>query len=108
MKARFTASMSLTVCLLLVPLAGAGAADAKAQKGTVRSRDGLNIVYEVRGRGDTALVFLHGWCGDREYWKHQVDAFAGDYRVVALDQAGHGESGKNRKRWSVSGLAEDV
>src|SRR5207237_10621616 len=57
---------------------------------------------------DTSLVFLHGWCGDREYWKHQADAFAGDYRVVTLDQAGHGESGKDRKVWSAGGLAGDV
>src|SRR5437660_6613032 len=75
---------------------------------TFRADDGLEIVGEVRGQGDTALVFLHGWCGDREYWKHQVDVFAPDYRVVTLDQAGHGESGKDRKVWSAGSLAGDV
>jgi pimeloyl-ACP methyl ester carboxylesterase len=89
------------------PVSG-GEQDAKLIKKTVRADDGLNIVCDVGGKGDTALVFLHGWCGDREYWKHQIDGFAGDYRVVALDQAGHGESGKDRKIWSVSGLAGDV
>lgn len=83
-------------------------ADEKAKKGTVRASDGVSLVYEDRGKGDTALVFLHGWCGDRHWWKHQVDAFANDYRVVAIDQAGHGESGKDRKSWTVAGLAEDV
>jgi sigma-B regulation protein RsbQ len=73
-----------------------------------RADDGLEIVGEVRGQGDTALVFLHGWCGDREYWKHQVEVFAADCRVVALDQAGHGESGKGRKVWTADGLAGDV
>jgi pimeloyl-ACP methyl ester carboxylesterase len=82
--------------------------DARPVKKAVRAGDGLKLVCEVRGRGDTALVFLHGWCGDRAYWKHQVDAFAADYRVVTLDQAGHGESAKDRKSWSVSGLAADV
>ena len=77
-------------------------------KKTFRADDGLEIVGEVRGQGDTALVFLHGWCGDREYWKHQVEVFAADYRVVALDQAGHGESGKGRKAWTADGLAGDV
>ena len=69
---------------------------------------GWSIVGEVRGQGDTALVFLHGWCGDREYWKNQVGVFAADYRVVAIDQAGHGESGKDRKAWTADGLAGDV
>ncbi len=39
-------------------------------KKTFRADDGLEIVGEVRGQGDTALVFLHGWGGDREYWKN--------------------------------------
>jgi pimeloyl-ACP methyl ester carboxylesterase/nicotinamidase-related amidase len=79
-----------------------------AVKKTFRADDGLEIVGEVRGQGDTALVFLHGWCGDREYWKHQVEVFAADYRVVAIDQAGHGESGKGRTAWTADGLAGDV
>ena len=85
-----------------------GEPDGKLVKKTFRADDGLEIVGEVRGQGDTALVFLHGWCGDRGYWKHQVKVFAADYRVVALDQAGHGESGKWRKAWTADGLADDV
>jgi len=81
---------------------------SKSVKKTFRADDGLEIVGEVCGRGDAALVFLHGWCGDREYWKYQVEEFAADYRVVALDQAGHGESGKGRKAWTADGLAGDV
>ncbi len=109
MNARLMWMLSSVFCLWFVASAGIGAEpDAKPVKKTVRAEDGLNLVCEVRGKGDTALVFLHGWCGDREYWKHQVDAFADDYRVVTLDQAGHGESGKDRKDWSVAGLAGDV
>jgi pimeloyl-ACP methyl ester carboxylesterase len=95
-------------CLFLATAIIRGEPDAKPVKKTIRADDGLNLVCEVRGQGDTALIFLHGWCGDRAYWKHQVDAFAADYRVVSLDQAGHGESGKDRKDWSVSSLAGDV
>ena len=75
---------------------------------TVKAADGLSIACDVRGKGDTALVFLHGWGGDREYWKHQADAFAADYTVVTVDQAGHGASGNDRKTWTVEGLAGDV
>lgn len=107
MNVRITRSLSLIACLLLVPLAIAGEG-AKPKKGTVRAEDGVNIVYEERGKGDTTLLLLHGWCGDREFWKHQADAFANEYRIVALDQAGHGESGKNRQTWTVNGLAGDV
>jgi pimeloyl-ACP methyl ester carboxylesterase len=100
--------LSVAWLLLLNPAADGDDADTKPTKTTVRAGDGLNLVCDARGKGDIALVFLHGWCGDREYWKDQVDAFAADYRVVTLDQAGHGESGKERKQWSISSLAQDV
>jgi pimeloyl-ACP methyl ester carboxylesterase len=106
MSIRLTRLLPLFATLLLAARAVAG--EGSPSKKTVTTEDGLNLVCEVRGKGDTALVFLHGWCGDRAYWKHQVDVFASDYRVVTLDQAGHGESGKNRKEWSVNALAADV
>jgi pimeloyl-ACP methyl ester carboxylesterase len=42
------------------------------------------------------------------FWREQADEFSSAYRVVTLDLAGHGESGKNRRTWSVLGLAQDV
>jgi pimeloyl-ACP methyl ester carboxylesterase len=108
MNIRLVSLLAIPCLLALVPSALGDEGDNKPAKKTVRAEDGLNIVCEARGKGDTALVFLHGWCGDREYWKHQVNAFAPDYRIITLDQAGHGESGKDRKSWSVSSLADDV
>ena len=109
MKTRLAGLFCSFACFsLLVPAMIGGEGNAKPARKTVRADDGLSIVCEVRGKGDTALVFLHGWCGDREYWKNQVDVFAPDYRIVALDQAGHGESGKDRKLWTVGSLAGDV
>lgn len=101
-------SFSIACFALLATITRAGERDAKPVKKTVRAEDGVNIVCEVRGKGDTALIFLHGWCGDRAYWKGQADVFAADYRVITLDQAGHGESGKDRKEWTVKSLAGDV
>jgi pimeloyl-ACP methyl ester carboxylesterase len=109
MKTRLVGLFSSVFCLaLLFPAVHGDQAEAKPARKTVRAEDGLSIICEIRGKGDTALVFLHGWCGDHEYWKHQVDVFAADYRIVTLDLAGHGESGKERKRWTVSSLAGDV
>lgn len=57
---------------------------------------------------DTALVFVHGWSCDRTYWKHQVDHFAERYQVVAVDLAGHGQSGVDRREWTMSAFGADV
>jgi pimeloyl-ACP methyl ester carboxylesterase len=99
---------SIACFALLAPITHAGDRDTKPVKKTVRAEDGVNIVCEVRGKGDTAIIFLHGWCGERAYWKNQADVFAADYRVITLDQAGHGDSGKDRKEFTVKSLAGDV
>ncbi len=100
---------TVIIGLLAIMAVKSGAADkGKPTIQTVRASDGLSIVCESRGKGDTTLLFLHGWCGDRQWWKNQVDEFARDYRVVAIDQAGHGESGKDRKQWTVDALPGDA
>lgn len=68
----------------------------------------MPIAYEFRGNGPATLVFVHGWTCDRTYWRHQVEPFAGDHRVVTLDLAGHGASGKGRSSWSIPNFARDV
>lgn len=108
MNVRLSAILVIAACAFFGSASAGDTPATKAAKKTVPADGGVKLVCEVRGQGDTALVFLHGWCGDREYWKHQADAFAADYRVVTLDQAGHGESGKDRKDWTIDGLAGDV
>jgi pimeloyl-ACP methyl ester carboxylesterase len=76
--------------------------------GTVKTADGIELAYDVRGRGETALVFVHCWSCDRTYWKNQLDEFARDYRVVSLDLGGHGASGDNRATWTIAALGGDV
>jgi pimeloyl-ACP methyl ester carboxylesterase len=77
-------------------------------RGSLTTADGVEMVYEAAGSGATTLVFVHCWACDRTFWREQLDVFAADYRVVALDLPGHGESGTNRQAWSIAGLAGDV
>ena len=45
--------------------------------GRTPSPDGVEIAYDVAGSGDPALVFVHGWAGNRHHWDGQLDRFAG-------------------------------
>ncbi len=76
--------------------------------GNVKSADGVSIAYRVEGSGNPTLVFVHGWCCDKSYWDPQVSHFAEKYRAVAIDLAGHGESGLKRDKWTVASFGEDV
>jgi pimeloyl-ACP methyl ester carboxylesterase len=74
----------------------------------VASADGVPIAYEVHGAGSPALVFVHGWSCDRSYWEGQLEPFARDFRVVAVDLAGHGDSGLGRETWTIEAFGGDV
>lgn len=76
--------------------------------GVVPSADGVPIHYVTAGTGGTALVFVHAWSCDKSYWDRQIDSFAPQYRVVAIDLAGHGESGLDRRDYTVPAFAGDV
>ena len=70
--------------------------------------DGLPIHYELHGEGSPELVFVHGWCCDRGYWREQTDYFASEYTVVCLDLGGHGDSGLGRDAWTMAAFGQDV
>ena len=74
----------------------------------VTSSDGVPIHYTVQGEGDTALVFIHCWACDRHLWDNQVAEFSKTNRVVTIDLPGHGESGLERKNWSIQSYGDDV
>lgn len=77
-------------------------------KRTTRSVDGVAIAYSVSGTADTALVLIHGGLADRSFWDGQHGPLSDRFRVIALDLAGHGESGRNRQKWGLCKFAHDV
>ncbi|MDD8046928.1 MAG: alpha/beta hydrolase [Verrucomicrobiota bacterium] len=72
------------------------------------SRDGVRVHYTLKGRGEVALVFVHGWLGGTHWWQAQEEFFSPEHRVVRIDLAGHGTSGKERRDWSAQGYADDI
>ena len=94
--------------------AGAAPAPAAAAAGDdegpriAMSPDNVHIEYRVYGHGDPAVVLVHGWASDANYWSAQLEALKAHYTVVALNLAGHGASGNNRSDWSIANYAQDV
>jgi len=74
----------------------------------VTSADGVHIEYHVYGSGEPAIVLVHGWSCDANYWKEQLAPLKAKYTVVTVDLAGHGASGANRADWSMGNFGEDV
>ncbi|MFF3565632.1 alpha/beta fold hydrolase [Streptomyces sp. NPDC002574] len=78
----------------------------------VRSADGTSInVEEYGSEPGTAptVVLIHGWTCNTRFWAPLIHELAGEYRVVAYDQRGHGRSGTpHRDGYSTDALADDL
>jgi len=54
----------------------------------------MRVHYTDYGKGDSVLLFVHGWNCDESVWKNQVSALARKTRLITIDLPGHGESDK--------------
>lgn len=54
--------------------------------------NGVAISYVDEGEGD-ALLLVHGWIGSGALWDLMLPGLVADFRVVAPDLPGHGDSG---------------
>jgi pimeloyl-ACP methyl ester carboxylesterase len=70
--------------------------------------DGVHVQYRVYGQGEPAVVFIHGWSCDSNYWREQVGPFSRKYTLVMVDLAGHGGTDGNRSDWTIARFGADV
>lgn len=75
----------------------------------IASINGVDLNYEIHGQGE-AIVFLHGYTGSTRDWANQMSVLSSRYRVIALDQRGHGKSAALSREddYSVEIFVDDV
>ena len=56
--------------------------------------DHIKVHYTNYGKGDTALLFVHGWACDETVWTEQAPILAEKVQVITIDLPGHGQSDK--------------
>lgn len=69
-----------------------------------------NVV--VTGRGETPMLFAHGYGCDQNMWRFVVPAFLDDYKIILFDHVGFGQSEIDdyspRKYGSLQAYADDI
>lgn len=73
-----------------------------------QSIDGLKISYTESGTQAPALVFVHGWLGNADWWLAQEQYFKHKYNIVRIDLGGHGQSDHHRANWTHTQYADDI
>jgi pimeloyl-ACP methyl ester carboxylesterase len=81
---------------------------------TLESREvprpgGTVIRYTVSGpEGGPTVVLVHGWACSRKDYDALTTFLPGEFRVIAVDLAEHGESRSARDVWTIEEFAHDV
>jgi pimeloyl-ACP methyl ester carboxylesterase len=69
---------------------------------------GAKIHYLAWGeRGRRGLVFVHGGGAQAHWWTHVAAPFADEFRVLAIDLSGHGDSG-HRELYDIEQWTDEV
>lgn len=70
--------------------------------------NGTKVAVIDEGQGE-AVLFLHGMGCDATDWAPQIEAFSDQYRCIAIDHRGHGQSDRAvGDGFSIAGFAADA
>lgn len=72
---------------------------------SILQRDNAVISFRQAGEAGPPLVFIHGWADSSIVWARALEEWAPRFRVVALDQPGHGGSAPVAPEAGVAGIA---
>lgn len=92
--------------------------------GEFKTGDGATMAFEMGGpvagasrgaatdlarRDGGAIVFIHGWCGNRTQWQTEMESLVSETTVLSLDLLGHGDSpSEGREEWTIPRYGRDV
>lgn len=77
---------------------------------TARTRDGVDIVYDLHGdrNAPKRIALVHSLAMERGFWDGVVARLAGKAVVLTLDCRGHGQSAKPKGPYTVEQMADDL
>jgi pimeloyl-ACP methyl ester carboxylesterase len=73
----------------------------------IQTNRGNWISYIEIGQGKP-IVLLHGFVGSKTYWNYVIEPLAKQYRIIAPDLPGHGNSSATTNLASISDYAEEI
>lgn len=100
--------LTFAVAFASSPAARAHTAAAADGQSHFAKFEGNKVHYLSYGKGSEALVLIHGWTCNLDYWRDQVPDFAKRNRVIAIDLPGHGQSDKPEVTYSMELFARAV
>jgi len=107
---RFKKSYLFSMAIVFASALTAGTAVGQTSSGESRfaKLDDARIHYVNYGKGDEALVLIHGWTQSADAWRDNVADLSKRNRVIVLELPGHGQSDKPQTTYSMDYFARAV
>jgi pimeloyl-ACP methyl ester carboxylesterase len=105
--------LAITLVALALTLSNGFAKPANSDKSSApeskfTTLDGARIHYMNYGKGNDALILIHGWTMNVDNWRDNVADLAKRNRVIAIDLPGHGQSDKPQTTYSMELFARAI
>ena len=71
------------------------------------TEDHVKLYYEDRGMGKP-VILIHGLTASRRHFRKQIPVLSRNYRVIACDLRGHGDSDRPKDGLTLPRLAKDI
>ena len=69
----------------------------------------LVVSYTDEGPDEApAIIFIHGFPLNKSMWDKQMEALKDNYRVIAYDIRGHGDSDAGNEEFSIDLFVSDL
>lgn len=104
---RYPLRSMVLCCLSFVMLMFAGSIDGASAESRFAKFGDIKIHYQMSGQGKEALIFVHGWTCNADFWRGQTAAFPA-LRVIAIDLPGHGLSDKPHTNYTMDYFARSI
>jgi pimeloyl-ACP methyl ester carboxylesterase len=75
--------------------------------GSYADFDGVRVAYQESGKGKEAIIFVHGWTSNRDFWAGQTSGYFPQH-TIAIDLPGHGKSDKPKVNYSIEYFAKSI
>jgi len=70
--------------------------------------NGVSLNYQEQGKGEETILFVHGLLFNHHMFETQVGALKSNYRCIAFDLRGQGNSEVTRNGYEIDNLTRDT
>ena len=96
MKNSFVFAVCAAIILVLIMSCNSNKSISELESRYAQVDNAVKVHYKTSGKGDIAMVFIHGFGCDVETWQKQYEAFrdSSNLQLIFVDLPGYGKSDK--------------